>query len=132
MSYPDETLKERFLSLAEFVKISSFLETEIKEEIASVRYALAGRFAEEAGEIRVFLNSTLGVEAPPLGQYTLRRDIDSMIGITRDLPFRVAFALFPLASFRDTLTKDNHLKFPRSGFDGPAVSELSNVYVATS
>ena len=50
-----------------------------------------------------------------IGDYQLFRDIDSAIGVTQDLPFRRPLAIFPLPSFRDTLTQDNHVTYKIPG-----------------
>jgi hypothetical protein len=111
MNYPDEDLPELQLSLRQFVAIAGVLHAREQDSDAFVRFVLAGRWKGH----RIFINSRQDAAAPPKGQYIFRRDFDSAIGVTRDLPFIVPLAVFPVASFRDTLTTDNHIKYnPRS------------------
>src|SRR5262245_41174959 len=107
MNHPDEDLPELQISLTQFVAIAGQLFADGQNSDAFVRFVLAGRLQSH----RIFVNARQETSAPPLGQYQLRRDIDSVIGITNDLPFRATLAIFPVPSFRDTLTKDVHVKY---------------------
>jgi hypothetical protein len=125
MNYPDELLHESQMSLKQFVQISEYLfsqEDTPDNLIRFVRFVLAGRFDFNGDQTRVFINARQDASPPPIHKYQLHRDLDSAIGITRDLPFRTALAIFPLASFRDTLTKDNHIKYKSNVLFGPQVS----------
>lgn len=95
--------------------------------------ALAGRyFDHDRGiERRIFLNPREGGGMPPPSatyndcdehHYRVHRDYDSMFGMTKRLPYLRSLHVFPVASFRDTLTKRVHLTYPiiRDG-----VSEIS-------
>ena len=76
-----------------------------------VQFVLAGRLKQDDGsEMRVFLNSRDDAYVPGRGEYGYKRDYDSAFGATRDMPFTAAMAVFPVASFADTLKKDNHIK----------------------
>lgn len=114
--YPDETLPESQVSLEGFIKIAQSLHSQSTAiqatDEAFVRFALAGRIHQSS---RVSVNSRQGVPELKTSDCSIQRDFDSVIGITRDLPFSAALAVFPLASFRDTLKTDNHLLFKHSG-----------------
>lgn len=113
VDYPDEELNPLQLSLLGFTAIAQQLFGTVTESNESrdsfIRFVLAGRLGHSDTASRVFMNARQGVGPPPKNEYSLRRDFDSLIGITRDLPFACAMAVFPLPSFRDTLKKDNHL-----------------------
>lgn len=108
MDHPDEDLPELQLSLRQFVTLAQHLYDPNGQDTDSfVRFILAGRWEGH----RVFINARQGASAPSKGQYISRGDIDSVIGITRDLPFRVPLRVFPVPSFRDTLTDNNHITY---------------------
>jgi hypothetical protein len=109
MQYPDEPLPRIQMDLAQFVmKAQDLSQQEDPDEFA--RFLLAGRLNTDEGLKRVWVNARQNARAPPEGAYDLRRDFDSAIGITRDLPFTECMSVFPMASFDDTLKRDNHLK----------------------
>jgi hypothetical protein len=110
---PDEDLPAIQVSLSEFVSAAEqmFRPDQLENFL---RFVLAGRLQSNDKLARIFLNARQGALAPPISEFRVYRDIDSVIGITQDLPFRLPMAIFPLASFRDTLTDDNHLKCPLS------------------
>jgi hypothetical protein len=76
-----------------------------------LKLVLAGMALNEQGEtIRVRL--TPEAETPyfnSLDGVIAVRDFDSLLGVSRDLPFIQSFSIFPVPSFRDTLVKKNHL-----------------------
>lgn len=111
MSHPDEDLPVVQLSLKQFVSIAQNLFNRKQDSDAFVRFVLAGRIQINNQESWVFINARQGEIAPPVHKYQLRRDVDSAIGMTHDLPFRKALGVFPVASWCDTLTEDNHLKY---------------------
>ncbi|KAG1851045.1 hypothetical protein DFJ58DRAFT_661761 [Suillus subalutaceus] len=110
---PDEDLPAIQVSLSEFVSAAErmFAPDQLENFL---RFVLAGRLQSHNKLARIFLNARQGALAPPTSEFQVYRDIDSVIGITWDLPFQLPMAIFPLASFRDTLTEDNHLKCPLS------------------
>lgn len=115
MQPPDEDLPAIQVSLKEFVSAAEqlFMQGQSKDQLEDfIRFVLAGRLQSHNGLARIFLNARQGILAPAISDYQLYRDIDSVIGITRDLPFKLSMAIFPLPPFRDTLTEDNHLKCP--------------------
>ena len=124
MDYPDETLHESQVSLQQFVRTAEYLlyQDQTPDNVVRfVRFVLAGRFELDGQQIRIFVNARQAASPPSINAYQDRRDLDSAIGVTRDLPFRVALAIFPLASFRDTLTEDNHVKYNPTSLPGPRV-----------
>lgn len=120
MSHPDEDLPSIQVSLKQFVSLSQALYLPASGQNQDlerfIRFVLAGHIqnqsdGKEKGQLaRIFVNAQQGALAPPIHRYQLKRDIDSVIGVTYDLPFKRSMAIFPLACFRDTLTQDNHLK----------------------
>lgn len=75
-----------------------------------IRFLLAGHMG--SGN-QVFINSRQGAQSLAENDFVVMRDIDSAIGISKDLPFVVPIGIFPVPSFRDTLKVDNHVKFDR-------------------
>jgi hypothetical protein len=108
LRYPDEPLPSLQLSLKRFVSVAQRL-WDAGDEDVFARYIFAGRLTGEDDQRRVFVNARQESSAPPHGEYELRRDLDSVIGITRNLPFIQAMSVFPMASFEDTLKRDNHM-----------------------
>lgn len=124
MDYPDEFLSESQMSLKQFVQAAQhLLSLERSPDVSArfLRFVLAGRLELNGNQTRIFINARQGAFPPPIHDYRKRRDIDSAVGLGHDLPFRIALAIFPLASFRDTLTKDNHIKYNLNALSGPQV-----------
>jgi hypothetical protein len=121
LNHPDEDLPELQLTLREFVLASQNVFA-LQDCDAFIRFVLAGRICNNGQQGRIFINARQGAAAPSKGNYQQRGDVDSAIGITRGLPFNVPLAIFPLAPFRDTLTKDNHIKYTSKGISGSTVS----------
>lgn len=111
-AYPDEYLPTNQLSLAGFIEqANSILEDEEFEGDLHpfAQFVLCGRYRSEGGARRITLNGRQELRYPSRGDYTVRRDYDSVIGITRSLPFQDAISVYPLPPFRDTHRNDNHL-----------------------
>jgi hypothetical protein len=119
MDHPDEDLPEVQISLKSFVFAAQSLfppNPELTQDLNTfVRFVLAGRLLQNNQLSRVFVNAKQGGNSPPIHECQILRDFDSVIGVSRDLPYTVPMAIFPLASFRDTLTADNHLKYNLPG-----------------
>jgi hypothetical protein len=108
MQYPDENLPKYEMNLKQFVTSAQILSTAGEQEnFALLLYA--GRMEVDGVKKRVYVNPRQGASAPPAGLYDIRRDIDSAIGVTKNLPFKSPLAVFPMSSFEDTLKKTNHL-----------------------
>lgn len=75
-----------------------------------LQLALAGKAIASDGDVRrIRLSPSKGTPSALGTAINVTRDFDSMFGISNDLPFRRSFAVFPVPSFRDTVTKDNHI-----------------------
>ena len=121
LDYPDEDLCSLQLSLAQFVTLAqALLPSELdpcQDPSVFIRFVLAGRLEtpNTGSPLRVFINAKQGAFPIPVDKYQLHRDVDSVIGITQDLPFRRSLAIFPMPCFRDTLRKDNHVTYQVPG-----------------
>lgn len=119
LEYPDEALDSLQLSLTDYVSMAQTLflsGSELGQDPnAFIQFVLAGRLHFLDRDLRISINAKQGALPPPSGRYKLFGDLDSVIGVTRDLPFKQTFAIFPLPSFRDTLTKDNHVTYQLPG-----------------
>ena len=123
MDYPDEALHESQVTLHQFVRTAEYLFSQDQTAdnvVRFVRFVLAGRFESDGRQTRIFINARQAASLL-INACQHRRDLDSAVGVTRDFPFRVALAIFPLASFRDTLTEDNHVKYEPTSLPGPRV-----------
>jgi hypothetical protein len=117
--YPNESLEHAQLSLSDFVRLGREI-LESGDVVAFVRFMLAGRwenkgdFAEYPipGLYRVFINARQDAHIPSVSDIEILRDIDSVIGMCTTLPFMETMAVYPIASFNDTLKKTNHLTAP--------------------
>lgn len=120
MDYPDELCTVSQMTLEDFVKASQFLDSQCtSDDTKFIRFNMAGRFELNGVKARIAVNSRQGNSL--LGKTLHRRsDIDSVIGVSHDLPFIVPLAVFPLASFRDTLKASNHLKYKPNPDSAPA------------
>src|SRR5436190_12360301 len=91
--YPNEPLLREQMSLADLNARCSDLEN---DDQCFIEHILAGHTRVEEDRPRhVFVNARQGVSAPPEGEYTLWRDYDSAFGLSWDLPFTSALAVFP-------------------------------------
>ena len=117
MDHPDEELPAIQLSLKSFVSIAQGLFSRgfPGDYEDFTRFVLTGRILDGEQVHRVFLNARQGSDAPAKEKYEVQHDLDSVVGSSQDLPYTVSMAIFPLASFRDTLTKDNHLTYTLPG-----------------
>lgn len=108
--HPDEPLPSTQVSLEQFLDI---LKQELDDQNIKkfLKGAMAGRHFANGDERRIFVNPLQDkpeiTHNPP--NYTVTRDYDSAIGVTRDLPFSRPLAIFPLTPFKETLKKTNHV-----------------------
>ena len=111
MQYPNEFLRPVQLGLTDFVDYAKgFLEENTPDAVDNfINLVLAGRLSLAGEERRVFLNALQGAKTPSLDDVTLTGDFDSLIGLSRDLPYTTSFSIFPVPPFRDTMKADNHL-----------------------
>ena len=72
-------------------------------------FVLTGKSQDNPDERFVIEAMSSAVSHLMTGQMLVTRDYDSLIGVTRDLPYNRAVYLYPIPRFEDTLSKDNHL-----------------------
>jgi hypothetical protein len=105
-SFPHETLPTAQVTLEEFTTIMH--EAASGGQMEYIKAALCGRVSIDQVPHRISVNARQGLHPPELPEFT--RDFDSAIGITRNLPYTSPFNVFPISSFKDTLTKPNHVR----------------------
>lgn len=111
MRAPDEELPQKQVTLQEFLQIADGLLYNQQDVFQFVRFMLAGRYTGDGAMARAFVNVKQGLHTGlPDNEVTVTRDYDSIIGISQDLPYMSALAVFPLAPFKETLKKNNHMK----------------------
>lgn len=113
--YPDDREDEPVqFTLSQFVRQAARYFIQMKntqdpdDEQTFLKFVLAGRRGLEREEQRsVTLNVTQGQS--DIEDVTTTRDYDSLIGTTKTLPYLVPLTVWPVPSFRDTLTASNHV-----------------------
>jgi hypothetical protein len=130
MDHPDEDLLELQTSLEQYLVLAEHLFADERRSHAFVHFILAGRLQSDANQARIFINARQGVSTPPIGTYQTRRDFDSAFGVTHDLPFKVAWAIFLLPSFRDTLTDDIHMHYNPSDRSKVSSNCITHFYIS--
>jgi hypothetical protein len=114
--YPDEYLRRTVVSLPQLVeKYEELLFGENYAVPQFVRMALAGRlerYPDSPDEDYKYIVSVSRDVLIPTDedQYVATGDFDSAVGQTSNLPFTTSLGVFPIPSFQDTLTKNNHCK----------------------
>jgi len=103
--FPHETLPTEQLTLKDFTVL---MQAASHDPIEYINTALCGRILVDGVPHRASLNARQGLDHPSFPEFT--RDFDSAIGITDDLPYTSPFNVYPIANFRDTLTKQNHVR----------------------
>lgn len=96
------------LTLEQFTKL--MYEAALRSPMELIHTSLCGRILVDEVPHRVSLNARQGLRPPISPEFT--RDFDSAIGITRNLPYTSPFNIYLVPSFRDTLTKPNHVLGP--------------------
>jgi hypothetical protein len=109
LRYPDEPLPEIQVSLQEYVHMALAILDGPDHIDDFCRMVLAGRVNIDGEEHRLFINARQGLENINPARYRCTRDYDSMLSCTSNLPFNAPLSIFPVASFKDTLTADIHL-----------------------
>lgn len=94
--------------IAEAVRYHGEKDNGHNEEHKFLKFVLAGRrgLALE-DQCTITLNVTQG--QADIRNVTMTRDYDSLIGTTKTLPYSVALTVWPIPSFRDTITANNHI-----------------------
>jgi hypothetical protein len=107
-NFPHETLPTEQVTLEQFTELMHG--ATMRGPMEYIGTALCGRISIDEVPHRASVNARQGLSSPVLPEFT--RDFDSAIGITRNLPFTSPFNIYPVPSFRDTLTKPNHVQGP--------------------
>ena len=83
-------------------------------ESTFVRFCLAGITFDglDGAEASLTVDPTRPRTRCEDSPFTVTRNFDSLIGLTRNLPFNTALPFFPLPPFKETLKRSNHLKAP--------------------
>ncbi|KAJ3017269.1 hypothetical protein NUW54_g622 [Trametes sanguinea] len=111
MNPPDEHLRPLQLGLPDLLdRAKTLLNQGFTDEF--VLLMLAGRTEEDGDRRRVFVNSIQQSSAARPNTCTLTGDFDSLIGVTKKLPLNVPLSIYPVPSFKFTLTKDVHVGIP--------------------
>ncbi|KAG1865185.1 hypothetical protein C8R48DRAFT_601387 [Suillus tomentosus] len=92
---PDEDLPAIQFSLREFVSAAEQMFTPDQQE-NFLHFVLAGRLQHHDRLAHIFINARQGAHTPLISEYQLYRDIDSVMSITWDLPFKLPITIFPL------------------------------------
>ncbi|KAL7283872.1 hypothetical protein ACG7TL_001142 [Trametes sanguinea] len=133
MNPPDEHLRPLQLGLPDLLeKAKSLLDQGFTDDF--VRLMLAGRIELNDEQRRVFVNAIQRSSPARSEDCTLTGDFDSLIGVTRSLPITVALSIYPVPSFKYTLTKDVHITIPitiRQQQKQVPLHRLGNLCVAT-
>lgn len=117
--YPHENLPRETYSLEDFTTTAMdlFIEAQVNARDGDeqafnsfLKLVLGGRIWVDDEQRRVFVNARQDLYPADGDEVTVVRDYDSIIAITEDLPFSKGIAIFPVPSFRDTLTEDVHIK----------------------
>ena len=109
LRYPDEDLPQLQMSLREFVEKATDILTGPNDIYEFCRMVLAGRLDVDGVQHRIFVNARQDLEPIHPSRFTLTRDYDSISACSKNLPFTVPFSVYPVAPFKEILTKDNHL-----------------------
>jgi hypothetical protein len=89
-------------------------ETEAAEALERfVHVGLTGR-APGGKTTRISLTDAY-VTPEQASRFTIRRDYDSLIGWSTDLPLQCPVDIYLIPRFRDTLKKDIHIQYPMRG-----------------
>ncbi len=115
--HPDEYLLPQIVSLEDFVETAHRIGI-ADEGDTFVNFVLAGRARAVMDDLdpptlqpaRVFVNPRVNLAAPH--DYAVHGDFDSVIGLTRLLPFTKAISWQCFPQFSETLTTDVHIKVP--------------------
>lgn len=77
-----------------------------------LQFTLAGEATEDGQTQKFAVNALQGTPAILHDELVISRDIDSVIGVTTTLPFKVPLSVFPMAPFMETLKRTNHITQP--------------------
>jgi hypothetical protein len=111
--FEDTTLKEYV------AKLQAFWDESGDENTANgasaleqfVRLGITGRMRRTNKVARIIMTDCY-VTPEQVSEFTIRRDYDSLIGWSHDLPLQCPVDIYMIPRFRDTLKKDIHIKYP--------------------
>ena len=112
MEYPDEYLPPLQLGLEDLVtRGAEYLGEGTSAGVDKfIKLILAGRATIDHEEHRVLVNASQGDDTMVYrDEVTLTGDFDSLIGFSKTLPLRTALSVYPVPSFKHTLTKPIHV-----------------------
>lgn len=116
MDYPNEDLPERQLSLLETVKLHRRAvevwnekgnNAGVDDRAQCINTILCGRWHDP--DLRMSLNARQGALIPDLDDCTVTRDYDSIIGLTDHIPYDAPLSIYPVPSFKFTITRPAHI-----------------------
>lgn len=126
MNYPDDSSDIIQMSLQEFTRRAEQLSHVENGEDAYVRFVLAGRDMRDGREHCIVVNPLQAADIPDANMFKFTRDFDSIIGITKDIPYTQSLSVFPVPPFAETLKDRSHVMGLAYG---PAVSHERSVQV---
>ncbi|KAF9218170.1 hypothetical protein BS17DRAFT_823392 [Gyrodon lividus] len=98
-----------------------------QQEVAKafLKFVLTGCTLLHNRNHHITINACQDVIEPEV--YHITRDYDSLIGISKNLPYSVHLALTSVPPFRDTLTQSSHMKGPAYVGDVPHLAALHTI-----
>jgi hypothetical protein len=121
---PDHVLPPENYNLSEFIQEFTRLNDTgdtLDTTIRSTDFALTGRHPDRRTQAVINpLINRMPIHASP----TIRRDYDSLIGFTDDIPIVSPLNVYPVARIEDTLTSNIHIKVPFPVFDGRVCTSI--------
>ncbi|THH21444.1 hypothetical protein EUX98_g8377 [Antrodiella citrinella] len=115
------------LSLRQFATTASRLYEDNTGDFLS--FVLSGEANDDNGDVQQYAVNALQGASPIIhDELEFSRDIDSIIGVTQTLPFKVPLSIFPIAPFSETLKKNSHITQPVLNPNGSHIAvELSKI-----
>lgn len=114
LSPPNEPLPSVQMSVKDYVRTAQRYVMDGEGSLHDVLpFILAGRMpaTENEPQRRVFVNCTQDALLDDVDEISSRRDYDSIIGISKDLPFTAPLGIYPTPRFEDSLNSNNHCKY---------------------
>ena len=112
--YPDDReANPDQLTFREFVQEACQLYQAIEDgdqddELTFLKFVLAGhRGLDPMSQCSITINALQGI--PDIQDIRVTHDFDSLIGLTRTLPYLVPLMVWPVPPFRETLKVNNHV-----------------------
>ena len=118
---PDHILPTENYTLSDFIQEFTLLNEPddngdtLATTIRSTDFALTGRHPDRKTQAVI---NPLTNRMPNRASPTVRRDYDSLIGFTDDIPIISPLNVYPVSRVEDTLTSNIHIKVPFPVYDG--------------